>query len=405
MEPFLLTTQQNLLSTTNANNPLQQRYELYPVYAIGSHAVSGLGHDMASHWQAVAEGRSALRLHTDPLLGERPYMVSRLEPAVWQIINAQLHSRVALSPFEQMALWSASQAIGRLEVKLPLKETVFILSATKGNIEWLGKAPAERNLLSASAGLIASALAIGNKPVVVSNACASGVSALLLGQRLLQNGRYKYAVVCGCDRITEFVLSGFLSLMALSDEPCRPFDANRNGINLGEAAATIILSRDARDGAFAQLVSGAITNDANHISSPSRTGDELALGISRTLATAGVKAAAVNMISAHGTATLYNDEMESKALRLAGLHHTPVHSLKGYTGHTLGAAGVLETAVLLEGMRRHRLIPSAGYTTNGVSCQLNVTDHLQPAPVNYVLKSSSGFGGCNAVALWRNIHH
>ena len=203
----------------------------------------------------------------------------------------------------------------------------------------------------------------------------------------------------GADRFTWFVLSGFQSFLATTDEPCRPFDAHRKGINLGEAAATIILSTMAEE-PYARLVSGSTSNDANHISGPSRTGEELSYAIKSAINLGGLKAADIDMISAHGTATLYNDEMESKAFGIAGVSDAPLHSFKGYVGHTLGAAGVVESAMIIESLRHQQLIPSLGFNELGVSQQLNVTTEPAPADLNYVLKTASGFGGCNAAAIW-----
>jgi 3-oxoacyl-[acyl-carrier-protein] synthase-1 len=210
-------------------------------------------------------------------------------------------------------------------------------------------------------------------------------------------------IVTGCDRFSRFVLSGFQSFQAVADGPCRPFDVARKGINLGEAAATIILSTKEENEPLAQLLSGATSNDANHISGPSRTGEELALAINSALSQAGLTSKDIGMISAHGTATLYNDEMESKAFDLAGLLDTPVHSLKGYVGHTLGTAGVLESVMIIESLRRQLLIPSAGFEHIGVPKPINVTRAMQPASLKYVLKTASGFGGCNATAVWAKI--
>jgi len=109
------------------------------------------------------------------------------------------------------------------------------------------------------------------------------------------------------------------------------------------------------------------------------------------------------MISAHGTATLYNDEMESKAFGLMGLDTVPTHSFKGYLGHTLGAAGVVESAMIIESLKRQQLIPSAGFSESGVSQALNITTAPEAATIDYVLKTASGFGGCNAAAIWGKV--
>lgn len=330
-------------------------------------------------------------------------MASKLDPTQWQVIQQQTQSSESLSPFEQLAAYSVKQALGAQDENIDLQQTVFILSTTKGNIELLGQVPDERLLLHYSAKKIAHHAGISAKPVVISNACVSGVIALQYGLRLLQAGRYKHAIVTGCDRFSRFVLSGFQSFQAVSDEPCRPFDAARKGITLGEAAATIILSVNKTENALGQLLGGATSNDANHISGPSRTGEELAIAISRACNESKISPAQIDAISAHGTATLFNDEMEAKAFDLAGVLHSPVHSFKGYTGHTLGAAGVLESAILLESLRHQTLIPSAGFETLGVPKAINVTKTLQPARINYALKTASGFGGCNAAAIWGKV--
>lgn len=368
-----------------------------PVYAIASNITSSLGITTAANWQSVAAGKTGVRSYEDPALSHTPFFASRIEPAVWQSIAQQTRSSQVLSPFEQLATFSARQAMSELRDDIDLSQTVFILSTTKGNIEWLGQAPDERLLLSTSADMIAKELGVLHTSVI-SHACVSGVVAIMHAQRLLQAGKYRNAIVTGCDRFSRFVLNGFQSFQAIADEPCRPFDAARKGINLGEAAATIILSSEA-DSPLAQIHAGSTSNDANHISGPSRTGEELALAIGRALQGSGITAAQVDMISAHGTATLYNDEMESKAFAVAGLLQSPVHSFKGYVGHTLGAAGVVETAMIIEALQRQQLIPSAGYSQSGVSEALNVTTHMQTADLNYVLKTASGFGGCNATLV------
>ena len=371
------------------------------VFAIASNIATSTGLDTAAVWQSVASGNTGIRRHEDDTLSAGPFWASRLDAAQWNEIRDTLKSNSGLSPFEQLSVYSAQKALAACP-DLDMEQTVLILSTTKGNIEWLGHEPDSRNLLSASAAVIANALGIPHTPIVISHACVSGVVALYYGLRMLEAGRYKHAVVLGADRFTRFVLSGFQSFQAIADEPCRPFDVNRKGINLGEAAACIVLSTGAHK-PLAQLYSAATSNDANHISGPSRTGAELAMAISRTLIPAGIRAEQIGMISAHGTATLYNDEMEAKAFTHAGLQASAVHSMKGFVGHTLGAAGILESAMVIESLQRQLLIPSAGYTTSGVSEPLNITTEMQPASLDYVLKTASGFGGCNAAALWGKV--
>ncbi len=372
------------------------------VYAVATHAVSALGADTAMHWQAVSRMQTGVRWYEDTAFSTVPFWASMPGPALWQLVQAQTDHTKSLTAFERLAYYSARRALQDAEIDTTDAGTAFVLSTTKGNIELLDQEGREdhRLSLSYSAGVVAAALGLNTSPLVVSHACISGVIALQYGLRLIQTGRYRNVIVTGCDRFSRFVLSGFRSFQAIADEPCRPFDAARKGINLGEAAATIILSADPGDAPLAELVSGATSNDANHISGPSRTGDELAMAIARTLSQAGISHGDIDMVSAHGTATAYNDEMEAKAFDTAGLIHAPVHSLKGYVGHTLGTAGVLESVLVIESLRKQQLIPSVGFNNIGVSRPLQVTQAMVPADIRYALKTASGFGGCNAALVW-----
>jgi 3-oxoacyl-[acyl-carrier-protein] synthase-1 len=359
--------------------------------------------DVAAHWQAVTAGRIGITRYEDPSLSNVPFMASRPTDNQWKAIATISNCKPPLTPFQQLAAYSAARAIDGLDAPISPHQTAFILATTKGDIELFDNVPEKQLSLHYSARQIAKSLHIGGKVFVVSQACVSGVVALQYGLRLLQSGRYKHVVVTGCDRFSRFVLNGFQSFQAVSPLACRPFDAARDGITLGEAAATIILSVGRADDTYAELVSGATSNDANHISGPSRTGEELAGAITRALAEANITPAQVGMLSAHGTATIYNDEMEARAFTVAGLAQCPVHSFKGYVGHTLGAAGILESIMAIEGMRAQTLIPSPGFEHPGTPNTINVTRTLQSANIDYILKTASGFGGCNAVAVWKKV--
>ncbi len=167
-----------------------------------------------------------------------------------------------------------------------------MLSTTKGNIDLLETPRAARVPLHAAVAVLAKAFGFVHHRVV-SNACISGVQALLVAQRSLLAGQYDHAVVVGGDMLSHFVVSGFQSLQALSAEPCRPFDASRTGLTLGEAAAAMVLSvRPEELGVTprVQILGGGVSNDANHISGPSRTGEELAQAIGRALTASNVEA-------------------------------------------------------------------------------------------------------------------
>ncbi|MCF8258035.1 MAG: beta-ketoacyl synthase, partial [Flavobacteriales bacterium] len=244
---------------------------------------------------------------------------------------------------------------------------------------------------------------LSRMPLVLSNACISGVEGIVTAARMIRSGEVRHVMVLGGDIVSQFTLAGFSSLKAMADGPCRPYDAQRTGINLGEAAAGLVLSssKDLFKGTCMEYLGGAVTNDANHISGPSRTGEGLYRSISRTLKESGVDAADVAYVNAHGTGTSFNDEMESIALERAGLSSVPMNSLKGYIGHTLGAAGVIETLIGLESMKQGKLLPSLGYSEHGVTRPMNVITEQRPFPEGVFLKTASGFGGGNAAAVFR----
>jgi 3-oxoacyl-[acyl-carrier-protein] synthase-1 len=216
----------------------------------------------------------------------------------------------------------------------------------------------------------------------------------------LESGKYKHVVVTGGDVLSKFIVSGFLSFKALSTNRCKPFDAFRDGLTLGEGAATIILGIADENSLTANSIvikAGATSNDANHISGPSRTGEGLYRAIMHTLK--GIDISNLAFINAHGTATLYNDEMEAIAISRSGLEHIPVNSLKGYIGHTLGAAGLIETVVCSHSLINSQLIKTLGFSTLGVSKNIQVIAETNGFKAMECLKTASGFGGCNAVVL------
>ena len=280
------------------------------------------------------------------------------------------------------------------------EKTIFLLSTTKADIE--------KHLLDAiaiSMQAIKQIFKLFNEPISVCNACTSGVQAINLGADLITAGLYEHAIVIGCDVISNFVLYGFQSLFAISDEPCAPYDANRNGLTLGEACAVIVLSKNKNvfNESPMEYISGSSSNDANHISGPSRTGEGLFRSVKKTLTLANITASEIDFISAHGTATLYNDEMESIALDRLAMNQVPLNSLKGYFGHTLGAAGVLETAICIQSMRNNLLIKSMGFNNAGTTKHLNVLSANKQMEVNCILKTASGFGGANASLILKKL--
>lgn len=355
-------------------------------YIIADNIISPLGETSEENYLSVKAGRSDIRAY---------------EPGTCNIPEG-FYASLLFEDFETLALKSAQKAIANAQLELKGKRTAFILSSTKGNIE-------ENISLADSAQRIASLLGIDAKPIVVCNACISGLSALILGNRLIDSGLYDAAIVCGCDTPRQFILSGFQSLKALSPEPCRPFDIERMGLNLGEAAATLILSKNPIQGNSWRMGDGFIRNDAFHISTPSKTADGLYLSLQRTLESftkeISFTCKQIDMkehlafINAHGTATLFNDQMESVAIGRAGLSDLPANAYKSFWGHTMGAAGILETIISMKAIDDDTILGTRGFSELGVSGKMNICAENRPTDKKGFIKMLSGFGGCNAT-IW-----
>lgn len=355
-------------------------------YIIADNIISPLGETSEENYLSVKAGRSGIRAY---------------EPGTCNIPEG-FYASLLFEDFETLALKSAQKAIANGRLELKGKRTAFILSSTKGNIE-------ENISLADSAQRIATQLGIDAKPIVVCNACISGLSALILGNRLIDSDLYDAAIVCGCDTPRQFILSGFQSLKALSPEPCRPFDMERMGLNLGEAAATLILSKNPIQGNSWRMGDGFIRNDAFHISTPSKTADGLYLSLQRTLESFTKEISStckqidmkahLAFINAHGTATLFNDQMESVAIGRAGLSDLPANAYKSFWGHTMGAAGILETIISMKAIDDDTILGTRGFSELGVSGKMNICAENRPTDKKGFIKMLSGFGGCNAT-IW-----
>lgn len=371
-----------------------------PVFAIADNIISPLAAGTAANYAAICGGETGVQQHQLPGVAPHPFYAALFDGSAGT--SGYKGVEASFTKFERLLLASATEAIENAGIDPRNPRTLFIVSSTKGNVSLLEE---EKQIEPASISLAGSASKIAkhfgspNQPLVISNACISGLTALLTGKRMISSGRFDQVVVTGADIITSFILSGFQSFQAISAEPCRPFDAARKGINLGEAAATVVLSSDPTH-ARARLSGGAVTNDANHISGPSRTGEELALAIRQAIRQTDISHDAIGFISAHGTATLYNDEMEAKAFGLSGMTRIPVNSLKGYYGHTLGAAGLVESAIAIEALQQQQIPGTKGFSTLGVSQQLNISDRPIKVNAQHCLKTASGFGGCNAALVF-----
>jgi len=371
------------------------------VFIIADNIYSPLGVNSAENFMQLKNAVSAVKEHTNAAMSAVPFYAALFDDTV-----EEQHTGSPYTKFENLLLASITDAIKNSGINPGDKKTLLILSSTKGNISLLETATTsddtlhQRIALHSSAQLIARHFKFSNQPIIISNACISGLLAIITGMRLIQSGQYDTIVVAGADVISKFILSGFQSFQAVSASLCKPFDADRNGINLGEGAATVILSKNKKNATDIKVASGSTSNDANHISGPSRTGEELNYAITKALKDAGLSSSAIDFISAHGTATIYNDEMEAKAITLANMQHIPVNSLKAYYGHTLGAAGLIESVVAVHSLKENIVLPTLGFSKPGVPTPVNVCSSLYKTTLQNCLKTASGFGGCNAAVIF-----
>lgn len=372
------------------------------IYITDYNCITPLGFDVSSNWSALLEGKSGVGFHKI-IENQEPFYASMIDS---EKLNEEFNKNFDNHNFtrlEKMFLLSLKPLIEKNHIS---DKTAFILSTTKGNISLLKNQDTlpESVFLSSLAQKIADFFGFKTKPIVVSNACVSGVMAIAVAKNMIQAGKYKDAFVIAGDEISEFVISGFNSFQAIGSEICKPYDKNRNGINIGEAATAVYMtSEPTQNESFNFKVSGdSAINDANHISGPSRTGDGLFASIKNALKEANVSAQQIDFISAHGTATIYNDEMEAIAFNRTNLQNVPLNSLKAYYGHCLGASGLLESIISMESALRNTLIPSKNFEEIGTSQPLNIIKENQSAEIKYILKTASGFGGCNAAIVLEN---
>ena len=395
--------------------------------------ITPLGEGVGKNFSAILRGESGVTGTTDPRITQSALTAGIIPEEVYINVRECLGARAkSLTRTEILTCGCLKSLIKSLPQELQTAlgncRTGIVVATAKGNISALegrcGSGPFipsddDKVLFSSMTRCISEFSGVRESDIrIISNACISGVSAIVAARRMLLVGDYDIVVVVGADTQNRFITSGFASFKSLSPELCRPYDESRCGLNLGEAAGAMALTSmpvrwscglDGESG-YVTIDGGAVSDDANHISGPSRTGDGLFFAMRNAMKEAGVNAAGIDLLQMHGTATAYNDEMESKAACLAGVQGVPVQSLKPYFGHTMGASGVIETIIAAAEIQEGIIAGTKGYEKSGVSVPLNVsasnrliTKNLvmsNPAgKINHCLKTASGFGGTNAAVL------
>ena len=373
-------------------------------YITATNCITPLGFDVETNIQNIEKEVSGIVSHTNKKFSQNSFLGAIIDDVKLETEFNKISQIDGYTKLEKMLIL----ALKPIVQNKPTEKTALILSTTKGNISELNTASdeiSEKVYLQNLAKTIADFFGFKTQPIVVSNACVSGILAIATAKRLIQAEIYDDAYVIAGDEFSEFVLSGFTSFQALSDTPCKPYDEARNGLNLGEATASIYITSDenlVKKNDIKIIGDGAI-NDANHISGPSRTGEGLFRSIKSAMNEANIESSQIEFISAHGTATIYNDEMESIAFSRLEVQNVPINSLKGYYGHTLGASGLLETVIGIESLKRNRLYKSLGFENPGTSEKINVITTNKDTALKIFLKTASGFGGCNTAVIFEKI--
>jgi len=362
--------------------------------------ISPLGFSTSENIKAIKAGNSGLQFHENSRIQNGGCYAGILDASLLADKFSDIGDATKFTKLEQMMLLATQSVLNSNQ--LDLSETALIISSTKGNIDLLGKSQnfsKDRVSLNYLARVIQEFFGFKHKPIIVSNACISGGLAVAIAKRFIQARKFNDAIVVAGDLVSDFVTSGFQSFQSLSATPCKPFSKNRDGISLGEAAAAILVSNKERKGNNISLVGDATTNDANHISGPSRTGEGLYKSIQRALQESKLSASEIDYLCAHGTATLFNDEMEAVAFNRAELVHVPINSFKGFYGHTLGASALIENILTKHSLLNNELYPSFNFEGLGVSKPINIIQKFEKKELKTALKTASGFGGCNLAMI------
>ncbi len=320
---------------------------------------------------------------------------------------------IPFAPFQDLRYRDLAYCVSRLKEEISFSDitpesTIFIYCAAKGDIRSMDEmiqlnTPAAEisPLLDKQAQTVCDILGLTPAhTLAISNACASGAIGIETALEMLDSEQFTHAVIFGFDSLSRFVTTGFHALGALSDTCARPFDAQRDGLTMGEGTGVAILShRTPYEGDI--IIAGAgSSNDANHRTGPSRTGDGLYNAAKAACDNASLPKEAIGAVKCHGTATPFNDAMEARALHLLfGEVYPPCASFKGAIGHLSGAGSLVEILITAECIKRSTLPPTIGYENSGVEEPIPIANHSQPIEKPVALCLSAGFGGLNAAVI------
>lgn len=382
------------------------------VAVTGLGCVTCLGPDAEQTFAALTSGRCGLRpltlfpsIHAGTPVGEirfagqPPEPGARTEHLAWLAVLEALGG-AGLHP---AGVADMAVAAGTTVSGLPGTENYFRLqwAGKKAGLRWL------QNHLSGSLSQhVARRLGARGLNATVSTACSSGLNAVALAADWIRSGQARLAVAVGADALSALTINGFHALLIADSQAARPFDAGRRGLSLGEGSGALVLeaaehARERRAAVLARVLGVGNTCDAHHATAPHPEGRGAEAAMRQALQAAGLKPSDVDYVNAHGTGTVDNDRTESQAIsRVFGPEPPPVSSIKGAIGHTLGAAGAIESAVCVQALRQGLLPPTTGCQEPDAGLEIRPLLEARPAHARVVMNNSFGFGGNNACVLF-----
>ena len=377
-----------------------------------------LGTGVDSLWHAITTQQSGLRKNDlawcelDCWLGASPEVDSVYLPDNLQIWDCRNHRLVWLA-IQDLQF---RETLERLKSKFGPSRVGLLMGTSTSGIRSTEIAYAERKAsgqwpdtysfqhthsIDALCRFVSHTLGLRGPSAGLASACASSAKVFLTAQRWLEAGLVDAVLVGGADSLCLSTLHGFNALQLLSDEPCRPFDARRKGISIGEAAGFVLLTREQHGTHEVQFLGGGESNDAHHITAPHPEGQGARQAMVIALSAAKLQPHELHYINAHGTATPSNDRAEAAALEaLLTDNKVPVSSTKGYTGHTLGAAGITEAILTIEALKRQVLPALCDMEEPDPGTTLNLIKICRPAKLDYAMSNNFGFGGINCSLIF-----
>jgi len=368
------------------------------VVMVANDMVTAYGWGIEACWEGLFSNRSAIK----PIRHFGAETTQKSAAGIVDELDVKTHETRVMAMLKPLLQKSE---------KLIPKDSLCLLATTLGEIEYLENSVLNQQVSegeSCPAELLSKIEEITSlqKPgIVFSAACCSSTIAIAEGAAMIADRKESSVLVVACDSVSEFLYAGFSSLLVIDSEQARPFDQNRKGLNIGEAAGFILLMSEARallEGRkiLGEIVGWGMSNDANHMTGPSRNGECLAKAILQALENANIDRKAVASISAHGTGTVYNDAMEIKAFKTAFENQAlPTYSMKGAIGHTMAAAGLIEALIAFKSLSQQKIPSTVGIQQVDAEAVGWISTNIQKASGCYALSTNSGFGGVNAALI------